>query len=73
MIADQVRTFLNEAPFKPFTLHLASGKEIVVQHPDFAAFSTNYQMLIVGMEDGACRAVNLANITHLEGVLAEPS
>ncbi len=71
MIADQVREFLDEAPFKPFILHLADGKTIEVIHPDFVAFSTDYQMVIVALPTGACRAINLANVTQIEGHLSE--
>ena len=71
MIADQVREFMEEAPFKPFKLHLADGKTVEIDHPDFLAYTRDYQMVIVAMPNGACRAINLANITQIEGHLSE--
>jgi hypothetical protein len=39
MHIDEIREARNRQPFQPFSLRLADGREIPVQHPEFIAVS----------------------------------
>ena len=39
MILDSVREALDTAPFQPFVIRLANGREYEVKHPDYAMVS----------------------------------
>ncbi len=36
MTINEFRAALNATPFKPFVIHLADGRAVPVEHPDFA-------------------------------------
>jgi hypothetical protein len=38
MTIETLQRALRAAPFIPFTLHLADGREFYVPHPDFVAY-----------------------------------
>lgn len=39
MIADQLRKVLRARPFKPFTVHLADGRRMTMDHPELMSVS----------------------------------
>jgi hypothetical protein len=47
MTADKLRILLNALPFRPFEVHLPSGKSVPVPARDFAALSPSGRTLIV--------------------------
>jgi len=50
---DHIRQLLRAEPFHAFTIHLAHGRTVAVNHPDFATATTNpMTMIYVETEDG---------------------
>ena len=52
MTAAPIRELLRTMPFVPFDLHLANGKIVHVQHPDFASLEPVGRTLIVWRHNG---------------------
>ena len=52
MTAAPIRELLRNMPFVPFDLHLANGKVVHVQHPDFASLEPAGRVLIVWRQNG---------------------
>jgi hypothetical protein len=42
---------MHQQPFRPFRLRMVSGKEYVVDHPDFISASRTYHRLYVSTAD----------------------
>lgn len=55
MDIDGIRETKNRAPFEPFSLRLADGRELHVPHPDFLAFTKRH--VIVTNPDNESYAV----------------
>lgn len=52
MKTDPIRELLRTMPFVPFDLHLANGKVIHIQHPDFASLEPGGRVMIVWKQSG---------------------
>ena len=52
MTAAPIRELLRNMPFVPFDLHLANGKVVRVQHPDFATLQPAGRIMIVWRQNG---------------------
>jgi hypothetical protein len=70
MTADQFRTLLRATPFQPFTMHLADGRHIPVQHRDFVASAPSGRTAIVYQPDESFHIVDLLLVTDLEVIPA---
>jgi hypothetical protein len=66
MTADQIRKLHDAIPFRPFVMHLADGRSIPVQHPDFVAFAPSGRNLIVYQKGDDFNIVDLLLVTDLE-------
>ena len=66
MSAKEIRQLLNEAPFEPFTIHMANGRKFLVDHPEIAAFSINKRSLAVALRSGGFAILDLRLATHIE-------
>ena len=73
MTIEQLRTVLRAAPFRPFTIHLADGRQIPVPHPDFVAQSPTGRTVIVYQEDDTFSIVDLLLVTELKVRNGSPS
>lgn len=51
MAPDRLRKQLRALPFRPFTVELASGKRVHVEHPDYAALSPAGRTLVIFHRD----------------------
>jgi len=60
MKVEEIRTLLHHTPFVPFTVHLADGRELRVEHPDFVATSPEADSMLVYGLDGSFAIVDLA-------------
>jgi len=60
MQTDEIRTLLHSQPFVPFTIHLADGREMRVEHPDFVATAPEGNTIIVYEPDGSFAIVDLS-------------
>ncbi len=66
MTIEQLRQVLHAAPFRPFTIHLADGRQIRVPHPDFVAQSHTGRTIIVTHEDDTFSIIDLLLVTELK-------
>ena len=46
-------------PFQPFDIHLADGRSLPVEHPEFLAQSPTGRTIVVGRPDGVLEIVDL--------------
>jgi len=66
MIIEKVRDFYNAQPFQPFVMHLADGRQIPVQHPEFIATAPSGRTVSVYQPDDTLNVVDLLLVTDLE-------
>jgi hypothetical protein len=66
MTVEQIRNLYNAQPFRPVTLHLADGREIVVHHREFFSFSGSGRTVVVNQPDDSLNIVDLLLVTDLE-------
>jgi hypothetical protein len=52
-------------PFRPFTLHLADGRQLPVRHPEFVAFNPKGRIAIVIDENDRAEYVDLLLVVSL--------
>ena len=64
--AERIRGFLGANPFRPFVLHLPSGKTVEVPHRDFAAISPTGTILVVLGEEDSETIVDVALVERAE-------
>ena len=65
MTSDQVHAFLRAKPFVPFTIHMADGRELRVNHPENAMVSDLGLSAAVVNPDGVIEIVDLLLVTSL--------
>ncbi len=53
-------------PFQPFIIHMADGRGIRVDHPEFMALSPAGRSALVYAKDGGFEVIDLLLITGLE-------
>jgi hypothetical protein len=63
---EQLRTLYRSQPFQPFTIHLADGREIAVNHPEYLSFSPSGRTIVVHQLDDSFTIVDLLLVTDLE-------
>jgi hypothetical protein len=73
MTIEQIRQVLQATPFRPFTVHLADGREIPVPPRQFVAQSPTGRTKIVYHEDESFSIVDLLLVTELEVHNGSPS
>lgn len=66
MTIEQLRAAYQAQPFKPFTLHLADGREIPVQHREFMMTVPSGRTIVVAQPDDAVNIIDLLLVTDLE-------
>ena len=66
MTIDKVRQLYDARPFQPFTIHLADGRAIVVEHPEFVAQAPSGRTLIIYQPDDSFNIIDLLLVTDLE-------
>lgn len=64
MTADEIRTRMHAAPFRPFDLRLTDGERIHIPHPDFIAVGT--RLATVNLPDDNIRILEIPLITAIE-------
>lgn len=53
-------------PFRPFTLHLASGRSVRVEHPEFMAYTPRSRVTVVFKKDGDFEIIDLLLVDSIE-------
>ena len=66
MTIEQLRHLHQAQPFQPFDIHLADGRSLPVEHPEFLAQSPTGRTIAVGHEDGVLEIVDLLLVVSLK-------
>ncbi len=66
MTTQEFRNVFEAQPFQPFTICLADGRQIPIQHQEFAMLSPKGRTVIVYQEDGSFQVLDLMLATGLE-------
>jgi hypothetical protein len=66
MTIEQLRNVHQASPFRPFTLHLADGRQLDVPHRDFLSHSPSGRTVIVYGPDESFSIVDLLLVTRIE-------
>jgi hypothetical protein len=63
---EHVRSYLKNAPFKPFDIRTTDGRVYTVDHPEFVFLSRDPNILYYETEDGRLITMALSQIATLE-------
>lgn len=66
MTIEQIRAAYTAKPFRPFVIHLADGREVPVQHPEFMLTVPSGRTIIVCQPDDSLNIIDLLLVTDLE-------
>ena len=66
MTIEQLREAFHTEPFRPFTLHLADGREIPVPSREMIMPAPNGRTLAVYVDDDRLNIIDLLLVTDLE-------
>jgi hypothetical protein len=66
MTTDSLAKFHRARPFQPFSIRMSDGQALLVEQPEFLAYSPNSRIATVFFEDGSFELVDLLHITGLE-------
>jgi hypothetical protein len=66
MTIAHLRRLYEAQPFHPFVLHLADGREISVEHPEYMASAPSGRTVIVFQRNDAFNIVDISLVTDLE-------
>jgi hypothetical protein len=66
MTIEQVRSAYNAQPFRPFVMHLADDRQVVVRHPELMAFAPSGRTVTVYQPDDSSNTIDLLLVTDLD-------
>ena len=66
MTIEQLRKMHQTRPFQPFGVHLADGRSLPVEHPEFLALTPPGRTIGIGLADGTIEVVDLLLVTSLK-------
>ena len=66
MTAQEFRSVFEALPFRPFTVHLADGREVAIRHQDYALLSPTGRTLIVYEDDDSFQVLDLMLATSVQ-------
>jgi len=66
MTIEQLRRLHLAQPFQPFDIHLADGRTLSVEHPEFLSQSPTGRTFVVAHPDGSHEVVDLLLVVSLE-------
>ena len=66
MTAEEIVSFHDERPFRPFVIHLADGRSFVVHHPEFLTRSPDVSVLFYFHDGRRHESLDRELITSLE-------
>ena len=66
MTEQEFRNVFEAQPFRAFTIYLADGRQVPVEHQEFAMVSPSGRTLIVYQEDDSFQVVDLMLATGVE-------
>jgi len=66
MTIEQLRAIHEASPFRPFTVHMADGRQLLVPHREFLSHSPSGRTVIIYHEDESFSVIDLLLVTELE-------
>jgi hypothetical protein len=66
MTIEELQKMHGARPFHPFEIHLADGRTLTVEHPEFLARSPAGRTIAVGLPDGSHEIVDLLLVVSLK-------
>jgi hypothetical protein len=66
MTLEQFNNALQTRPFRPFVMHLADGREIMVKHPQLVVSTSTGRTTVVVQPDDTLNIIDLLLVTDLE-------
>lgn len=66
MTSEQFIAVLRATPFRPFRIHLADGRNLTVDHPDFIMRSPSGRSAILYKRDDTFEVIDLLLVSTLE-------
>jgi hypothetical protein len=63
---EQLRRTHRAAPFRPFTIRMADGRQFSIPHPDFLSMSPSGRTAVIYHEDDSASIVDLLLMTELD-------
>jgi hypothetical protein len=66
MTVEQLREMSGARPFRPFRLHLADGRSLGIDHPEFLMPSRTGRTIVVSKPNDTFEIVDLLLVTSLE-------
>ena len=66
MTIQRVKQLYEARPFQPFEFHLADGRTILVEHPEWMLFSPSGRRVVVEERDETIHFIDLLLVTELE-------
>lgn len=66
MQVEQLLKLHKAEPFRPFRIHLADGRHLEVQHPEFLAYTPKGRTAVVMPIDETFEVIDLMLVTTLE-------
>jgi hypothetical protein len=72
MTIERIRELHQAQPFHPFVLHLADGRNLPVQHPEFLSMSPTGRTIVVHLPDDSMQIVDVLMVVSLEPVNGSP-
>ena len=73
MTVEQLQATQHAQPFGPYRIHMADGRSLDVQHPDFVARSPTGRTIVVYKPDDTSEIVDLLLVTSLEVLNGQPA
>ena len=68
MTIEQLRAMHAARPFRPFRIHMADGRDVEVQHPEFLAHTPTGRTIMVAKADETFEIIDLLLVTSLEPI-----
>ena len=66
MTIEKLRELHRAQPFRPFIIHLADGRSVMVRHPELLAASPTGRTVVVIEPDDSMHMIDLLLVTDLE-------
>ncbi len=60
------RQMLRAEPFQPFRIHLADGRDMDIDHPDFVGYTPTGRTVVITRLDETFEVINLLLVSTLE-------
>ncbi len=72
MTIEQLRQMHQARPFRPFRVHMADGRHVNVDHPEFLAHTPAGRTIMVARPDESFEVIDLLLVTSLEPINDNP-